>query len=206
MAAGAILPPRMPAEAPFFFVVATLSASIAGLAGLVAALRRGSVLAPLELFRLRQIVEFAFATVLFSLATIPLIALLGLEPAIRVNGALLTTFFYVHGLLLVRRARIDHIRRSRGWVAVVIGLVMALIALGIVTVVSGSVAVYQLLLMVALARPMAAFLLVLATFETAGRPASDPQPGDLQADPVPDPAPDPAPAGTAPVAPELPSR
>lgn len=50
-------------EAPFFFSIAALSGSLAGLAGLVAGLRRGSDMPGHDLFRLREIVEFSFANV-----------------------------------------------------------------------------------------------------------------------------------------------
>ena len=58
-------------EAPFFFSIAALSGSLAGLAGLVAGLRRGSDMPGHDLFRLREIVEFSFANVLLAISTIP---------------------------------------------------------------------------------------------------------------------------------------
>ena len=64
-------------EAPFLFSIAAVSASLAGLAGLVAGLRRGADFRPMDLFRLREIVEFAFANVLLALSTIPAALILG---------------------------------------------------------------------------------------------------------------------------------
>ena len=55
---GAVIP-----EAPFLFSIAGMSASLAGLPGLVAALRRGDDLLPMDAFWLREIVEFAFANI-----------------------------------------------------------------------------------------------------------------------------------------------
>ena len=75
----------MIAEAPFLFSIATLSTALSGLAGLVAALRRGEGLRPLDLYRLRQIVEFAFANALFAVSLVPLAAFTGqLETAVRI--------------------------------------------------------------------------------------------------------------------------
>ena len=50
-------------EAPFLFSIAGLSPSLAGLPGLVAVLRRGADLRPMDAFWLREIVEFAFANI-----------------------------------------------------------------------------------------------------------------------------------------------
>lgn len=46
-------------ELPFLLSIAALSLSLAGLAGLVAGLRRSDGPRPIDRFRLREIVEFA---------------------------------------------------------------------------------------------------------------------------------------------------
>jgi hypothetical protein len=160
-----IIAPAMPAESAFFFVIATLSASLAGLAGLVAALRRGTGLARLDLFRLREIVEFAFATILVSLATIPVSALVGIEGAVRIGAALALVVLVAHALLLARRAARSELERYRAWLGVAIGINAIVMILAVVTIFSASIAAYQLMLILLLARPMAAFLLVLSRFD-----------------------------------------
>ncbi len=156
----------MPAESGFFFAVATLSASLAGLAGLVAALRRGTGLAALDLYRLREIVEFAFATILLAVSTIPLAGLLGLTGAVRLNAALAILVLVVHAIFLTRRALSRELGRYPMWTAAAIGLDLLALGAGLITVLGPSVPAYQLLLVVLLARPMAAFLLVLSRFES----------------------------------------
>jgi hypothetical protein len=155
----------MPAESAFFFVIATLSASLAGLAGLVAALRRGTGLARLDLFRLREIVEFAFATALVSLTTVPVSALVGIDDAVRIGAALALVVLVAHALLLLRRAVASELERYRAWWAVAIGIDAVVMTLAVVTILTASIAAYQLMLILLLARPMAAFLLVLSRFD-----------------------------------------
>jgi hypothetical protein len=145
-------------------VVATLSASLAGLAGLVAALRRGTGLARLDLFRLREIVEFAFATVLLALITLPIASLVGLADAVRIGGLLALVVLLAQAVLLARRAVSSELEHYRAWTVVAIGLDVVAVAAAIASIVTASVAAYELLLIVLLARPMAAFLLVLSRF------------------------------------------
>jgi hypothetical protein len=156
-------------EAPFVFSIAAISSSLAALAGLVAGLRRGPSLNAIDLYQLREIVESAFVNVLLTLAIIPMSTMAGLEAAIRVTGAV--TFVYVigHGLLLERRRRQTGIatRRSRLIVVLAIGppaLVMAAVAAA-----TGAVWALEIMLLLLLARPMAAFLLVLSAFGTPAR-------------------------------------
>lgn len=157
----------MPAESGFFFLVATVSASLAGLAGLVAALRRGSGLGVLDLYRLREIVEFAFATILLSVSTVPLAGILGLDGAVRLIGGMAILLLVGHAILLARRALAREIRRYPAWAAVAVALDLLAGGAAAIALLTGSVPVYQLLLVALVARPMAAFLLVLSQFESS---------------------------------------
>jgi hypothetical protein len=66
-------------EGPFLSAVGAVNLSLAGLAGLVATLRRDSSgeFSALDRFRLREIVEFSFANALFALALVPMSGTLG---------------------------------------------------------------------------------------------------------------------------------
>jgi hypothetical protein len=153
-------------EAPFLFSMAALNASMAGLAGLVAGLRRGTELAPIDVYRLRQIVEFAFANVLLTVANIPLVTITGsLADSARIGAIAAFIYLVWNALVLFRRLSVAGIPRTGTWyriVFVVDGVVILAIA---ATLLSGSFAIYALLLIGLLARPMVAFLFVLQSFE-----------------------------------------
>jgi hypothetical protein len=159
-------------EAPFLFSIAGLSASLAGLAGLVAALRRGSGLRPIDSFRLREIVEFAFANILFCVGVVPLSLLLGggAPDAVRVASVLALVYVAVSMAILTRRTRQAGIVRTTGWTIVAVSVVLANVVAAIATLLTGSIAAYEALLVVMLARPMGAFLLVLSSFESPSDP------------------------------------
>lgn len=153
-------------EAPFFFSIAALSGSLAGLAGLVAGLRRGSDMPGHDLFRLREIVEFSFANVLLAISTIPLALALGtLNDAVRV-GALAAVVYLVAviAILRLRQQRLS-VAPGRVWYAAVLLLNAAALVAAFTTIATGAVASYEALLVLLLARPMLAFLLVLQSFE-----------------------------------------
>ena len=152
-------------EAPFLFSIAGLSASLAGLAGLVVGLRRGTDMRPLDMFRLREIVAFSFANVLFAISIVPASVVAGSsEPAIRV--AALTSLIYaiVSGLYLARSTRLEGIPWTLGWLAGVIMLNGGVLAIGLVAAFTGSIGWYEALLVIMLARPMFAFTLVIESF------------------------------------------
>lgn len=151
------------------FSIAGLSASFAALAGLVAGLRRGQGLSAIELYRLREIVEAAFVNVLSALAIIPMETIAGLEAAIRVAGAVTLVYLVGHGLLLERRRRQARIATIGSRLGVI--LVIGLPALGMAAAAAATGAVWalEILLLLLLARPMAAFLLVLSSFGTPAR-------------------------------------
>jgi hypothetical protein len=161
-------------EAPFLFAIAGLSASLAGLAGLVAALRRGADLRPVDAFRLREIVEFAFANMLAAVGIVPLAALLpgGIGDAIRIASTLALIFALGSSAVLVRRIRGDGIAFTRAWQVAAAAVVAAIVFASIAAIVAATMPVYQVLLVLMLARPMLAFVLVLASFEV--RPGDGP--------------------------------
>jgi hypothetical protein len=155
-------------EAPFLFSIAALSASLAGLAGLVAALRRGEGLRPIDAFRLREIVEFAFANVLFCVAIIPLSQIVpgGTGDVVRVAAGLAILYGVASTVVLARRSRRARIAWTRGWAGAALGLLITTVLAALAVISTGSIASYEALLVLMLARPMVAFLLVLSSFET----------------------------------------
>ena len=155
-------------EAPFLFSIAGLSASLGGLSGLVAGLRRGTDMRPLDLFRLREIVEFSFANVLLALATVPLALILGSTgDAARIVAIAALVYVVLHLVVLIRRNREFQVTISRVGEAAVILLGLAAFGASIATVATGSIGTFEALLLVLLARPMLAFLFVLASFKTS---------------------------------------
>jgi hypothetical protein len=155
-------------EAPFLFSIAGLSASLAGLAGLVAALRRGTELRAIDAFRLREIVEFAFANVLFCVAVVPLAQTLpgGTADVVRVAAGLSILYGVSSTVVLGLRNRRARIGWTVGWTAAAAGLLIASVLTALAAIATGSIATYEGLLVLMLARPMLAFLLVLASFES----------------------------------------
>lgn len=158
-------------ELPFLLSIAALSASLAGLAGLVAGLRRTDGLRPIDAFRLREIVEFAFANALLALSVVPLTALTGqVETAVRLVAAAAGAYLLANVAILLRRLRQTDIAMTT-WVRVAGVLDLAIIAATAWAIVTGQLAALQVLLILLLARPMVAFLFVLGSFE-AERPDS----------------------------------
>jgi hypothetical protein len=156
----------VPSEAPFLFSVAALSASLAGLAGLVAALRRGHELQPMELYRLREIVEFAFANVLISLSFVALATFVGTTTAARIAGAGILVYLVVITAALTARLRKAGLAQRRPWLVAVAALDLVGVVLAVLTLVTGHMAALEMLLIVLLARPMVSFLFVLAGLES----------------------------------------
>ena len=151
-------------EAPFVFSIAAVSGSLAALAGLVAGLRRGEGLSALDLYRLREIVEFAFANVLLALSVIPLTTILGTEAAVRLVGSLVIVYLIAYGLLLERRRREARIATYRSWTIIVLAVNVTVIGAAILALATGAIWALEFLLLVLLARPMMAFVLVLSSF------------------------------------------
>jgi hypothetical protein len=164
-------------EASFLFAIAGISGSLAGLAGLVAGIRRGADMRPMDLYRLREIVEFAFSNIILALSFIPIAAVMGTtDAAVRVGGLVVLVWSISHIVILEFRRRRHVMSSSRGWYLVALSIDMSILALVLATVVSGSFAVYEVLLLLLLIRPMAAFLLVVAAFDVT-QPGLDPRSG-----------------------------
>jgi hypothetical protein len=154
------------AEAPFLFSIAGLSASLAGLAGLVAALRRTEGLHGRDLFRLREIVEFSFANVLMGVGVVPLALALGsTTSAVRIAAVAAVAYLIVGIAFLIRRQRRLGIPPAFAWYVTAGAVNLVVLATGAAAIVFGAVTAYEGLLVGMLARPMLAFLLVLASFD-----------------------------------------
>ena len=150
------------------FSIAGISASLAALAGLVAGLRRGQGLNAIELYQLREIVESAFFNVLLALAIIPMASMAGLEAAIRVTGAVAFVYLIGDGLLLRRRRRQTGMAIDRPRLIVILAIGLPALGMAAVAAATGAVWALEIMLLLLLARPMAAFGLVLSTFGTRG--------------------------------------
>jgi hypothetical protein len=154
------------AEAPFLFSVGGISASLAGLAGLVAGLRRADGLRGIDLFRLREIVEFSFANVVLALSIVPLSLLLqGTETAVRAGAAAAIVYLVTTVLVLVSRQRQLNIPAERVWYMGAALLNLAAVLAAAATIVTGTIGAFELMLVILVARPMLAFLLVLSSFD-----------------------------------------
>jgi hypothetical protein len=160
-------------DLPFLLSIAGLSASLAGLAGLVAGLRRSDGLRPLDAFRLREIVEFAFANMLLALSLVPLATLTNsIEAAVRIVAVAAGAYLVAISAVLFRRLRHADIAMTT-WVRVAGALDLVIVVATAAAIVTGALAALQVLLILFLARPMVAFLFVLASFD-ADRTGSPP--------------------------------
>ena len=157
-------------DAPFLLSLAALNASLAGLGGLLVGLRRASGFDPLDSLRLRQVVEFAFANLLLAIAVQPLAQLLGdIGSAVRLSSAVTLVYVVVALLVLDRRVARVGIVWGRSWAASAIGLTVIGALVSAAAIVVPSTGMYELLLVVMLARPIAVFLLVLGTIDDGAR-------------------------------------
>ena len=158
----------MIAEAPFVFSIGALNLSLAGLAGLVATLRRGNAgeLDAIDRYRLREIVEFSFANALFALALVPLSATVAqVELAIRILGVLAVVYHAGSIFVLLRRQRARAVPFGVATTALIAILDLTIFVVAIACIVTGAIGAYEWLLIALLARPMLAFVLVLESFE-----------------------------------------
>lgn len=152
-------------EAPFVLSIAGLSASFAGLAGLVMALRRGGEVRAIDTLRLRQMVEFSFSNILIAVSVIPLAQLLGSTSAAAVwISAGIIVYTLLINVTLARRTRGLGIRFGGWWAAAALSVGFVAVVLGAIVVVNPRVELFELLLVVMLARPMLPFLLVLSSW------------------------------------------
>jgi hypothetical protein len=153
-------------EAAFLFSAAGLNASLAGLGGLLVGLRRGAELRPVDSLRLHQVVEFAFANLLLAISVPPVVVLLGPDAGFRVSAGLALVYIVAAMPLLQRRVTRVGIAWGRRWAASAIVLTAFGAVLAVATIARPSAGLYELLVVVMLARPMAAFLLVLGTIDS----------------------------------------
>ena len=151
-------------EAPFLFSVAALSVTLAGFAGLVAAFRRGGEWTATTVFRLREIAEFGLGNALLALLLFPLATTLGDTPAaLRICGAIGVALIVGGGLVLVRRSKALSLTAERWWYALAALLDVGALGAGIATAATGTIGFFEWHLLFLLARPMLAFVLVLAS-------------------------------------------
>jgi hypothetical protein len=149
-------------ESPFVFSIAALSVTLPGFAGLIAAFRRGSEWGTMDLFRVREIIEFGFVNAFLALLTVPLVVSLHEVPrVVSTVCGIAAVYLVVSVALLRRRQRALRLPTTLGWsvpAAVVSGaaFTVALAGLG-----SGEVAWLLWTLLFLLARPMLAFVFVL---------------------------------------------
>lgn len=156
----------MIAEAGFLFAIGAVSMSIASLAGLIVGFRRSAGWAAHDTYRLRQIVEFGFANVLLALALIPLVPTIGsVESAVRIVAVAGLVYFAIDVLVLLRRWRALGLT---GFPPVIVAFDLVVTALFVAAIAAGTAAAWEWALLALLARPMIAFLLVLATLRAEG--------------------------------------
>ncbi len=148
-------------QAAFLLSVAGLNASFAGLGGLLVGLRRAADPQPLDGLRLRQVVEFAFANLLLAIVVQPSVELLGAETGLRVCSGSSLVYMAVALPVLQRRVARVGIAWGRWWAASAVALTLIGAVIAAATLLAPSAGLYELLLVVMLARPMVTFLLVL---------------------------------------------
>lgn len=153
----------MIAETPYFFSIAALSVSLAGFAGLIAAFRRGAEWRPMDLFRVREIIEFGFVNAILALLTVPLIATVhDVSRTASIVCALVAAYLLVTSILLVRRRESLDLPRTFGWYVPATLVTGAAFVLAVAGAVTAEPALLLWTLLAMLGRPMLAFVLVLA--------------------------------------------
>ena len=145
----------------YLFSIAGLSVTLAGFSGLVSAFRGGRQWKPTDAFRLRQISEMGLATSFITLASIPFAEITDVATAVRVASGVAFIFTCMHVAFLLVRGR--NLWRGFDLSAKASALTIDLVVLGIAATgtVLATVPVYEGVLVLLLARPMVAFVLVL---------------------------------------------
>ncbi len=152
-------------RAAFFFLsIAGLGMSVAGLAGLVSAFRRGEAAWDrVELWRLRAIARLSFTCVFLALVIFSIFALTGDQAiAIRLTSAGIAGL-YVIEVIMALRDRLNWPRRA--WIPGALLPDGAFGLFNIVNVALGLTGLLEVGLLLRLIHPVNLFLLVLRSFE-----------------------------------------
>jgi hypothetical protein len=150
-------------ETPYLFSIAALSVSLAGFAGLIAAFRRGAEWRAMDLFRVREIVEFGFANALLALLVAPIVATVhDVARAVSIVCGLAAAYLVVATILLVRRQRGLSLPTSIDWYLPAASVSTGAFTAALIGLGSGEVAWLLWMLLFLLLRPMLAFIFVLA--------------------------------------------
>ena len=123
----------------------------------------------MDLYRLREIVEFAFANALIALSVVAVATALGLPSTVRIAGVGIVAYMVGHSLGLWVRMRRFGLPRERSWLIVAVAIDVIAVLLALTCAATGVTPYLQILLIVLLARPMIAFLFVLGSLETIDR-------------------------------------
>ncbi|HLZ48811.1 MAG TPA: hypothetical protein VKR80_09210 [Candidatus Limnocylindria bacterium] len=154
-------------DAFVFLTIAGLGMSVAGLAGLVTALRRSGSWDRTELWRLRNIARLGFLVVFLALVIFPIYGFLGDEVAALRWASGIIAALHVIEIVLARRDRVNW--PGPTWVtgALVPEGLFALVSAANVAL--GSTALFEVGLLLRLMHPVNLVLLVLRSFDPAGR-------------------------------------
>jgi hypothetical protein len=107
-------------------------------------------------------VEFAFANVVLAVGIVPVASILGsIETTVRVSATIAVVYAIASGLYLIRRARLESLPWTFGWITGVLVINISMIASGVLAAATGSIGWYEATLVLLLVRPMFAFLLVI---------------------------------------------
>jgi hypothetical protein len=149
-------------EAPFFTAAATVSMTLAGFSGLLIAFRRGDPLRSVDLFHLRGIAETGIANTLLALLTIAIATLIGdLQSATRTLAAIVLAFLGFQIAVFARRQRRLSVRTGLPHAVGAVAIDIAAVIFAVITIVVRAVGIYEVLLLLVLARPMWDFVRVL---------------------------------------------
>ncbi len=152
----------MSLQAGFLLSIAGLGVTLAGFSGLVAAFRRGASLKPMDAYRLRQIPEMGLAVTVIALVTIPLSDTVRPHAAIQIASGAALLFTVWHILNLNMRLRRLKLRQNTAGLTAA-GLIDILVLIvGAASLAVGSTVAYEWVLVLLLARPTLAFVLVLS--------------------------------------------
>jgi len=157
-------------DAFFFLSIAGLSMSVAGLAGLVSAFRRGEdAWDRVELWRLRAIAQLSFICVFLALIIFPIFALLSEQTtSIRLTSAA-NAGLYIIQIILALRDRFNWPRRA--WIVNALLPYGAFGLFNILNIALGLSGLLEVGLLLRLVHPVNLFLFVLRSFEPPVRPS-----------------------------------